>query len=71
MKLFKGDRIMQSVDKHQLQDCLDAGWSRTKETKVPVEVLEKVEVPEKVGVPEPVAKVKIATKKKLKSIKKK
>jgi predicted nucleic acid-binding Zn-ribbon protein len=29
MKLYKDGRCMQFVDKEQLQDCLDAGWSRT------------------------------------------
>jgi hypothetical protein len=37
MKLYKGDKVMQMVDKDQLQDCLDAGWSRT-EPVVEVEV---------------------------------
>ena len=29
MKLYKGDKVMQSVDKDQLDICLEAGWSRT------------------------------------------
>ena len=33
MKLYKGDRIMQMVDKDQLDDCLAAGWSRTVSVK--------------------------------------
>jgi len=30
MKLYKGDRVMQMVDKDQVDDCINAGWSRTK-----------------------------------------
>lgn len=28
MKLYKGDKIMQMVDKDQVDICLDAGWSK-------------------------------------------
>lgn len=43
MKLYKNGKCMQSVDRDQLQDCLDAGWSRTDEV-VEAEAVEKVEV---------------------------
>lgn len=30
MKLYKDDKIMQSVGKDQVEICLEAGWSKTK-----------------------------------------
>ena len=48
MKLYKGERTMQMVDKDQVEACLDAGWSRTKsEPEVEEETPEvKEETPE-------------------------
>ncbi len=64
MKLYKDGKVMQNVDKDQLDICLDAGWSRTR----PVEkVVEKVTVVEKQTLPIPSAKKVI----KIKSLKKK
>ncbi|MCP3683855.1 MAG: hypothetical protein GY861_14315 [bacterium] len=36
MKLYKGDRVMQFVDKDQVEACLEAGWVKeSPEVEIP------------------------------------
>lgn len=66
MKLYKGDKVMQMVDKDQVQDCLDAGWSRTE----PV-VEEVVEEKDDFDIDDSDESVSSVPKRKIKPLKKK
>ncbi len=62
MKLYKGDKIMQNVDKHQVDDCLAAGWSRTKVVPVSEKEESGTEKPTKKILKKNIPKTKIIKK---------
>ena len=66
MKLYKGDKVMQMVDKDQVETCLEAGWSRTQPEEVELEEVE----PEESEEVEEVLKI-VPKKNKIKPLKKK
>lgn len=72
MKLYKGDKIMQMVDKDQVDICLDSGWSKKAPEAEKEEVKEAGELKEEAeGVEKVEAKTAPVQKKILKAVKKK